>query len=285
VTLHAPVPEQAPLQPLNTCPEAGVAARLTAVPEVNVAEQVAPQLIPAGELETDPVPVPAKVVVSVNSGTKVAVTDVFAFIVTVHVPVPAHAPPLHPVNTDPDVAAAVNVTEVPLTKFAEQVAPQLIPAGELVTVPAPAPDFVTVSVLCGAGENVAVTLTDDVPMVIVQVPVPGQLMPAPVQPANMEAEEAGVAVSVTAEPLLKLAVHVAPQLIPAGELETEPDPVPARVTVTGNCATLKLAVTEVAAFMVTVQVLVPEQPPPLQPVNTDAPDVGAAVSVTLVPWK
>jgi hypothetical protein len=98
---------------MKTCPEAGVSARLTAVPEVNVAEQVAPQLMPAGELETDPDP--AKVVVSVNSGTKVAVTDVFAFTVTVHVPVPAQAPPLHPVNTDPSVAAAVSVTEVPLT--------------------------------------------------------------------------------------------------------------------------------------------------------------------------
>ena len=33
VRLHAPVPEHAPLQPPNTDPDAGVAARLTAVPE------------------------------------------------------------------------------------------------------------------------------------------------------------------------------------------------------------------------------------------------------------
>ena len=115
VTLQAPVPEHAPLQPLNTWPAAGVAARLTAVPEANAAEQVAPQLIPEGALETEPVPVPARVVVRVKRGTKFAAIDVFAFIVTVHVPVPAHAPPLHPVNTDPAVAAAVSVTEVPLT--------------------------------------------------------------------------------------------------------------------------------------------------------------------------
>ena len=71
-------------------------------------------MMPAGELVTDPVPVPAKVTDRVNSCMKVAVTEVFAFSVTVHVPVPAHAPPLQPVNTDPNVAAAVSVTEVPL---------------------------------------------------------------------------------------------------------------------------------------------------------------------------
>lgn len=56
LTLHAPVPLQAPLQPLKTWPEPGVAARLTAVPDVNVEEHVAPQLIPAGALVTEPVP-------------------------------------------------------------------------------------------------------------------------------------------------------------------------------------------------------------------------------------
>jgi hypothetical protein len=43
-----------------------------------------------------------------------------------------------------------------------------------------------------------------------------------------------------------------------------------------------LAVTEVAALIVTVQVPVPEQPPPLQPVNVE-PAEGVAVSVTEVP--
>ena len=38
----------------------------------------------------------------------------------------------------------------------------------------------------------------------------------------------------------------------------------------------------VAALSVTVQVPVPEQPPPLQPVNVD-PAAGAAVKVTAVP--
>ena len=65
VTLQAPVPLQAPLQPAKTEPEAGVAVRFTTVPLVKLAEQVAPQEIPAGELVTVPVPVPVSVTVRV----------------------------------------------------------------------------------------------------------------------------------------------------------------------------------------------------------------------------
>lgn len=45
---------------------------------------------------------------------------------------------------------------------------------------------------------------------------------------------------------------------------------------------MNVAVTEVAAFMVTVHVPVPVQPPPDQPVKVE-PDVALAVSVTLLP--
>jgi hypothetical protein len=55
--------------------------------------------------------------------------------------------------------------------------------------------------------------------------------------------------------------------MPAGELVTVPVPAPALVTVSANEACRKVAVTEVAALSVTVQVPEPEQPPPLQPVN------------------
>ena len=147
------------------------------------------------------------------------------------------------------------------------------------------PVLETASVKLGVVLKVAVTLVAAVPIVMVQVPVPGQLMPVPLQPAKVEACEDGVAVSTSEDPLLKLAVQIAPQLMPAGELVTDPDPVPARVTVTGKGAGTKLAVTEVAAVMVTVQVPVPEQPPPLQPPNTEAAEVGVAVRVTMVPWK
>jgi hypothetical protein len=59
VTVQDPVPEQAPLQPVNAEPDAGVAARLTTVFAAKPAEHVVPQMIPAGALATAPVPVPA----------------------------------------------------------------------------------------------------------------------------------------------------------------------------------------------------------------------------------
>ena len=43
----------------------------------------------------------------------VAVTEVAPVIVTVHDPVPVQVSPDQPVNTEPEVAAAVSVTEVP----------------------------------------------------------------------------------------------------------------------------------------------------------------------------
>ncbi len=46
VVVQAPVPLQAPLQPVNTLPAAGVAVSATAVPVERVTEQVAPQLMP-----------------------------------------------------------------------------------------------------------------------------------------------------------------------------------------------------------------------------------------------
>ena len=75
---------------------------------------------------------------------KVAPTVVSASIVTLHVPLPVQ-PPVHPPNDDPVAAAAVSVTAVPLLKLAEQVDPQLMPAGLLVMVPEPLPPSCTVS--------------------------------------------------------------------------------------------------------------------------------------------
>ena len=63
--------------------------------------------------------------------------------------------------------------------------------------------------------------------VTLQVLVPVQ---APDQPANVEVAF-GAAVSVTMVPLGKLALHVEPQLMPAGLLVTLPPPVPALWTV------------------------------------------------------
>jgi hypothetical protein len=69
--------------------------------------------------------------------------------------------------------------------------------------------------------------------------------------------------------------------IPAGLLVTLPAPDPAMATVNEWLAT-NVAVTAWSAFMVTVHVPVPEQPPPLQPVNVH-PGSGLAPRVTFVP--
>ena len=73
----------------------------------------------------------------------VAVTFCAAPMVTVQLPVPVHAP-LQPVNVEPVAGAAVRVTLVPELKLALHVAPQLMPAGDEVTVPLPVPALPTV---------------------------------------------------------------------------------------------------------------------------------------------
>ena len=71
-------------------------------------------------------------------------------------------------------------------------------------------------------------------------------------------------------------------MIPAGVLVTVPLPAPALLTVSAKLGTPNVAVTVVAADMVTVHEPVPVQPPPLQPLNVE-PAAGVAVSVTAVP--
>ena len=77
---------------------------------------------------------------------KVAVTAVGAISVTLQVPVPLQPPPVQPVKVEPTVGVAVSVIVVPWLNVAEHVAPQLMPAGDEVTVPAPVPAWVTESV-------------------------------------------------------------------------------------------------------------------------------------------
>ena len=73
---------------------------------------------------------------------------------------------------------------------------------------------------------------------------------------------------------------MAPQLIPAGALVTVPLPVPALVSVNAKVWVVKVAVTVVAALMLTTQVLVPVHAP-LQPLKVE-PAAGIAVNVTAV---
>ncbi len=74
---------------------------------------------------------------------KVAVQVAAAFMVTEPVLQPE---PLQPVKVEPEAATAVRVTIVPLLKVAEQAIPQLMPEGELVTVPIPLPALDTLRV-------------------------------------------------------------------------------------------------------------------------------------------
>jgi hypothetical protein len=227
VTTQVAVPVQLPLQPVKLEPPADAAVRVTTVPVVNEAEQAVPQEIPAGELVTVPLPVPDLVTVRVKDCcTKAAVTVVAAFSVTTQVPAPEQPPPLQAMKVEPAAGVAVRVTTVPAVKEVEHVAPQEIPAGELVIVPEPAPDLVTVRAK-DCCMKVAVTVVAEF-TVVVQVPAPEQ--PPPLQLEKTD-PAAGVAVRVTAVPFVNDAEHVVPQEIPAGLLVTVPVPAPALETV------------------------------------------------------
>jgi hypothetical protein len=93
-----------------------------------------------------PVPVPDLTAVRMCVViVKVAVTVVAAVIVTVQVPVPEQPPPDQPVKLLPDSGVAVSTTEVLKLYGSLQSAPQLMPAGELVTDPVPEPALITES--------------------------------------------------------------------------------------------------------------------------------------------
>jgi hypothetical protein len=129
---------------------------------------------------------------------------------------PEHAP-LHPANVEPVAGLAVKVTIVLVLKLAEQVAPQLIPEGDDITVPVPVPVFETERP-CTPLANVAVTAISLV-MTTEQGPVPLQ---APDQPLKVEPDP-GDAFSVTVEHSSTSGEHAVPQLILPGPV-TVPDP-------------------------------------------------------------
>src|SRR4029079_19613034 len=164
VTTHVPVPEHPPpLQPVNVEQDESAAGRVTLFPVGTAAAHVAPQLIPLGDDDTVPEPLPLfeTVNVDVGIGGNPASTVESDDRLTTHVPVPEHPPPLQPVNVEPDDAVAVSVTLFPVGNAAAHVVPQLIPLGDDDTVPVPVPLFVTLSVDVGIRLKVAVTLVVD----------------------------------------------------------------------------------------------------------------------------
>jgi hypothetical protein len=229
ITLHELVPLQAPDQPAKMEPAVGVGVSDTVDPLLKVALQIAPQLMPLGVLVTVPAPVPESVtvrVLDVIDVLKVAVTELLPLNVTLHEPAPLHAPD-QPAKVEPVAAIAVRVTTAPVLNSALHVVPQVMPLGLLVTVPEPVPGSVTVSVL-DVTDVLKVAVAELLLLnVALHEPVPLQ---TPDQPAKVE-PAAAVAVSVTAVPVLKVAVHVIPQLMPVGLLVTMPAPLPVALTV------------------------------------------------------
>jgi hypothetical protein len=155
VTVQVPVPEQPPPDhPPKTEPAAEVAVRTTELPDGKLAEHVVPHVMPAGALVTLPFPSPARTTVTATgAGANAALTVVAVATVRVHAPVPEHPPPDQPENTEPAVGVAVSVTLVPAVNAAEQVAPQLMPAGALLTVPLPVRVTLSVTGAVEAGNS------------------------------------------------------------------------------------------------------------------------------------
>ena len=102
----------------------------------------------------------------------------------------------------------------------------MIPGGEEVTLPTPVPARTTVNGNCGRRVNVAVQVLPLVTINVVLAVVPVQ---APDQPENADTGF-GTAVSTIEELLLKLRVHGALQLSPAGFETMLPPPSPAKAT-------------------------------------------------------
>jgi hypothetical protein len=177
-------------------------------------------------LVTVPVPVPRRLTLKTAvpwTRLKVAVTFSLALSETVQVGLLLQPPPVQPTKFEFAPAVAVSVTEVPGSKLALQVCPQLMPEGLLTTLPWPVPFRATVS----TGEALKLAMTEVFCIkVTLQAPAPLQ---APDHPAKKEFT-AGEAVSVTWVPLEKLAVQVLPQLMPTGLLLTVPPPTPAAWT-------------------------------------------------------
>lgn len=227
---------------------------------------------------------------------KVAVTAVAAFIVTTQEPVPEQPPPDHPVNVEPRAAVAVSVTTVPALKLAEHVPPQLMPAGALVTVPEPAPDFTTESTCVLAAVTVTPSV-DGLPMTAVDVvdkttlqdvlavPVPTEKA---VEPPTATLTVAGAFTPFTVQPPEGVSVAETVVAPPVRTTLNDWDAPAASVAVAADKAsepsegledTVKLAPTLFVALIVTWQVLEVPEHAPLQPPNTD-PAAGVAVSVT-----
>lgn len=276
--LAAPV--HAPVHPEKLEPAPGVAVRVTEVFAAYCSMQSEPQLMPAGVDVTVPLPLPPRVTLSAKLGgtENNAVTVRLTLIDTTQVVALPVQAPVQPAKIEPAAGDAVNVTLLPSTYDSEQSAPQLMPTGDEVTVPEPAPERLTVSVRAGSLSNLAVTARASETTV---VQVSSVLVHTPVQPANKESA-AGVAVNVTNAFGVNDEVQVEPQLMPAGFDDTVPAPSPDFVTVMLYWGVVrKFALISCAWCISTTQTgLLPLQATALFQLSKVEPGSGVAVSVT-----
>ena len=286
------LPEQPPPdQPAKVEPSSGRAWSSMTHPWGYSDEHWAPQSIPRPS-KTSPEPVPFFVIVRTRGITKNTSRVTDALSVSVQVGLSRFStcsgqgtPKSKPQNFEPSAAVAVSVTFVPLWNVAVQTAPQSLPAGALVIVPAPDPAFATVRVWRVANVAVSVTSPDSV-MLHQRVGTAPQ--PPPDQPTN---SLPGAALAFTQEsirqvspssmntiavPVATVAAQVAPQSIPPGPV-TVPSPAPVLATVKVPTRT-NLTTSAVSASMTTGHVVSAPQGP-----ETADPESGVMDSVTVVP--
>jgi hypothetical protein len=227
VTRHSPVPEQAPDQRTNLEPGAAPCVTPTWAPALYL------PVADPGLAVSDPDPSPSfdKVNWYCPGGAvavKLAVTLLGPSISTMQ---GLLAPQVfdQPLNCEPGFGVAVSDTDVPWLNVP--------PEG--LTFPDPVPDIDIVSEYCFK-VNVAVTVFG--PSIVTL-----QVLPLGVQPDQLVNTElaAGAAVSVTGVPWLYVPLRGV----------TVPDPFPPIDTVNVYCLRVKVAVTVLAASIVTVQVL------------------------------
>jgi hypothetical protein len=106
--------------------------------------------------------------------SNLAVTAVLAVIVHVHAVVPLQAPP-QPMKVEPEAAVAVRVTGAPMGSAVLQLLPHEMPAGVLVTVPAPVPAVVTESAAVGTAMPVPVSTREAVSPLAAKVTLPAKV--------------------------------------------------------------------------------------------------------------
>src|SRR5690349_15780227 len=160
--------------------------------------------------------------------SNLAITARAALIATVHSPLKVTlSQPDHCAAWECGAGAPLRVRVEPLTKLALHVAPHSIPAGALVTVPAPEPTFSTLSASTGRLKVALTSLSSD----IVTSHSPSAVTASQPDQIGASASPEGLPVSVTVGSSAKAKAQVKPQLMPAGELVTVPVPVPAFLTV------------------------------------------------------